>query len=305
MSLGRDDAHDVKSFHSYLQESRSIIALVGAGLSASSGLAVFTGADGLWENQDPFSLATPEAFRSDAARVWRFYDRRRHEALQAQPNAAHFALAEASRQLPGFITMNQNIDGLSERADHPGSQLLALHGSLFEVQCTNTQSCEYWREDFTYSIVSMDSLSVEREHTPTQTQDTICPDPEISRPDCQLQGLPNCPRCNSILRPGVVWFGERLKDEVLLRIRHSFSQPEKIDLMLVIGTAAQVMPAAGYIDVARARGARLCFVNTDRNTGTGGNLQNGDWFFEGDAAVIVPILLEPVTSQGSRPHIPS
>ena len=63
--------------------------------------------------------------------------------------------------------------------------------------------------------------------------------------------------------------------------------------MLVIGTSAEAYPAAGYINVARARGARLCIVNIDRNVRLRAELQEGDWFFEGDASMVVPMLLEP------------
>ena len=103
---------DIESFTAHLQSSKRILALLGAGLSASSGLPTFRGAGGLWRTHDAISLATPEAFARDPGLVWQFYSYRRHMALKAQPNRAHFALAELARKHPGFIALSQNVDGM-------------------------------------------------------------------------------------------------------------------------------------------------------------------------------------------------
>ena len=102
---------DRESFTQHLQKSYRILALCGAGLSASSGLPTFRGAGGLWRNHDAVSLATPEAFDEDPALVWRFYSYRRHMALNTKPNPAHYALAELARRRPEFVTLSQNVDG--------------------------------------------------------------------------------------------------------------------------------------------------------------------------------------------------
>lgn len=65
-----------------------------------------------------------------------------------------------------------------------------------------------------------------------------------------------------------------------------------VDLMLVIGTSAKVYPAAGYIDRARSRGARVAVVNMDLNDVGASGLMPGDWFFHGDAGTIVPEILK-------------
>jgi NAD+-dependent protein deacetylase sirtuin 5 len=88
-----------------------VLALCGAGLSASSGLPTFRGAGGLWRTHDATELATPQAFDCDPALVWQFYSYRRHMALGVQPNPGHQALAKLAREMPGFITLTQNVDG--------------------------------------------------------------------------------------------------------------------------------------------------------------------------------------------------
>lgn len=104
---------DMESFSAHLQGSKRILALLGAGLSASSGLPTFRGAGGLWRTHDATTLATPEAFNADPGLVWQFYSYRRHMSLQAQPNKAHMALAELARKNHGFMTLSQNVDGNS------------------------------------------------------------------------------------------------------------------------------------------------------------------------------------------------
>jgi NAD+-dependent protein deacetylase sirtuin 5 len=105
------DEEGIASFHEHLQKSRRVVALLGAGLSASSGLPTFRSKGGLWRNYDCTSLATPQAFLRDPALVWQFYCYRRHMALQASPNAAHDALAKLAQRLPEFVTLSQNVDG--------------------------------------------------------------------------------------------------------------------------------------------------------------------------------------------------
>ena len=71
----------------------------------------------------------------------------------------------------------------------------------------------------------------------------------------------------------------------------------KTDLIMVIGTSAKVYPAAGYIDEARDKGARVCVVNMDTNDAPASGWAKGDWLFQGDAATIVPELLKPVIGE--------
>lgn len=105
------DPRQVESFSAHLKTSTRVLALLGAGLSAASGLPTFRGAGGLWRTYDAISLATPHAFHRDPGLVWQFYSYRRHMALNARPNKAHFALAELAKRKEQFITLSQNVDG--------------------------------------------------------------------------------------------------------------------------------------------------------------------------------------------------
>ena len=102
---------NLHDFTEHLQKSTNILALCGAGLSAASGLPTFRGVGGLWRRYDATDLATTEAFARDPVLVWHFYNHRRHMALNAQPNPAHYALAELARRKSNFMTLTQNVDG--------------------------------------------------------------------------------------------------------------------------------------------------------------------------------------------------
>jgi len=293
---------DVASFVQHLQSSKRIVALLGAGISASSGLPTFRGAGGLWRTFDATMLATPQAFQQDPGLSWQFYSYRRHMALNAKPNRAHLALAELARRNPDFITLSQNVDGLSPRAGHPATQLKLLHGNLFDVKCWDEDGCGYSRKnDFTDPIVpalalpagnpdsDLKAAAEKKKHALLRGADIS--DISVEIPQLKREDLPQCPSCKkNLLRPGVVWFGESLPEAVMSEVDEFFSKREKIDLMLVIGTSAKVYPAAGYTNFARANGARVAVINMDREDAQ--ELTRNDWFFGGDAAVILPDILK-------------
>ncbi|KEQ60145.1 NAD-dependent deacetylase sirtuin-5 [Aureobasidium melanogenum CBS 110374] len=296
---------DIESFTAHLQSSKRILALLGAGLSASSGLPTFRGAGGLWRTHDATSLATPEAFARDPALVWQFYSYRRHMALKASPNRAHLALAELATKHPGFLALSQNVDGLSQRARHPPEKLQLLHGSLFNVKCTSFY-CSYHAQNFTDPIVPALKIPLDESDPTTKearhAKELDIADAQVHLPSVQVSDLPKCPECHEgLLRPGVVWFGESLPSKVLNTVDKFISDSWKIDLIMVIGTSASVYPAAAYVDDARAKGARVAVINADRADEPAGGLRDNDWFFEGDAAQIVPDILKSVIGEIEQP----
>ncbi|TAQ89358.1 hypothetical protein B7494_g2358 [Chlorociboria aeruginascens] len=258
----------------------------------------------MWRNYQATTLATPEAFKRDPGLVWLFYSYRRHMALQAQPNSGHFALAElARRKGEGFWCLTQNIDGLSQRAHHPPSSLKLLHGSLFTIKCAD-QTCNYTdQSNFSdpiapcLTITSPDPSSDTRLAASSNSMSARIAymDPNKSTTSIPISELPHCPSCQTgLLRPGVVWFGEPLPEDTLDEIDEWIFK-DKIDIVLVIGTTATVYPAASYVNVARAQGARVVVVNMDvEDLGATGSLGARDFLFQGDAAELLPKLFENV-----------
>jgi NAD+-dependent protein deacetylase sirtuin 5 len=117
-------------------------------------------------------------------------------------------------------------------------------------------------------------------------------DPRVPTPKIGREDLPQCTKCKEgLLRPGVVWFGEGLDSDMLDGIDDWISKG-KVDLMLVVGTAAAVYPAAGYTRTAKLAGAVVAVVNPDKDSMAG--LTSEDFFFQGNAADILPQLFEGV-----------
>ncbi|KAF1980849.1 DHS-like NAD/FAD-binding domain-containing protein [Aulographum hederae CBS 113979] len=294
---------DIDSFYQALKSSNRILALCGAGLSAASGLPTFRGAGGLWRTHDAMSLATPEAFAVDPGLVWQFYSYRRHMALKADPNRAHFALAELAKR-KDFLCISQNVDGLSQRANHPSSSLKLIHGSLFDVKCTDFY-CTHTEANFTDPIVPALEIPTidDREIDPTSNttrEEVDISDINVKLTDVPVKDLPHCPTCETgLLRPGVVWFGEALPSATMDSIEDFLSSGPKVDIMLVIGTSATVHPAAGYIEAARYKGARIAVINMEDEAAhrSGLDFDRGDWFFRGDAAKVVPEILKEVIGE--------
>lgn len=112
---------------------KKIVVLSGAGISAESGLKTFRDAGGLWHNHRIEEVATPEAWERNPELVMDFYNQRRKQLYEVEPNAAHFALAGLERDFDVEI-VTQNVDDLHERAG--SSKVLHLHGELKKVRST-------------------------------------------------------------------------------------------------------------------------------------------------------------------------
>ncbi|KAI4868397.1 DHS-like NAD/FAD-binding domain-containing protein [Hypoxylon rubiginosum] len=278
----------VDEFKELVSSGNRILALCGAGLSAASGLPTFRGAGGLWRNHEATSLATPDAFEADPSLVWLFYAWRRHMALKAQPNRGHYALAELAKKKDNFLCLTQNVDGLSPRAGHPESKLRLLHGSILDNKCFN--GCGYVDRNNLSDPVCPALAPAAEDYPPDQTLPLL--DPFVPIPPINVADLPHCPSCRTgLLRPGVVWFGEPLDSLMIMEVENWIMRGP-IDIMLVVGTAATVYPAAGYTRKAQRRGAVVAVVNPDPDSAAG--LSQNDFFFQGDAAQVLPQLFEGV-----------
>ena len=119
---------------------KKIVVLSGAGISAESGLKTFRDSDGLWEGYNVTDVATPRAWKKDPALVLEFYNQRRKNVLDAQPNAAHFGLAKLQDDFDVTI-ITQNIDDLHERAG--SKKIVHLHGEIFKMRSEFDESLVY------------------------------------------------------------------------------------------------------------------------------------------------------------------
>lgn len=126
---------------------KKCVVLTGAGISAESGLQTFRDSGGLWEGYRVEDVCTPEAFARSPQTVIDFYNARRRAAAAAEPNAAHFALADLERAYDVQI-ITQNVDDLHERAG--SGKVLHLHGELNKLRSTvDENEILPWRGDQT------------------------------------------------------------------------------------------------------------------------------------------------------------
>jgi NAD-dependent deacetylase len=202
-----------------------VLVLTGAGVSAESGIPTFRGNDGYWRNLDPTKLATPEAFARDPQLVWDWYRERRKRIRNAQPNAAHEAIARLARHNE-FLLVTQNVDDLHARAGIPAQKMVRIHGDIFVTRCSR---CEYERNAY------------EQE---------------------QEQGPPKCPDCHAFMRPGVVWFGEQLSQNELERVE-IFLDAGACDVVMVAGTTATFGYIIDWALRGSRYGAELIEVNPE------------------------------------------
>jgi NAD-dependent deacetylase len=209
----------------------NLVILTGAGISAESGVPTFRASDGLWEGHRIEEVATPEGFAANPALVQEFYNKRRRQLAEVQPNLAHHALAELAARWEGdFLLVTQNVDDLHDRAHAlqlpgPGFELIHMHGELLKAHCTATGS-----------VID-------------------CPGDLDPRHDSPFSP-------DGWLRPHIVWFGE-----MPLRMERIDAAVAEADLFVSIGTSGAVYPAAGFVQDARRAGARTIEINLEPSQG--------------------------------------
>lgn len=164
----------IEKAQDYLNNAQKVACFSGAGLSAESGVATFRDSEthALWKQVDPMQMASPEGFAANPQQVIDWYNWRREQLAQVQPNPGHLALARQSN----MVQITQNVDDLLERAGLPEDRILHLHGTITKDHCNH---CFYQE-------------AVELAAAPAYR----------SCPSCSVGDM----------RPSVVWFGEALPD---------------------------------------------------------------------------------------------
>ncbi|OPX33964.1 NAD-dependent protein deacylase [candidate division KSB1 bacterium 4484_188] len=228
-----------------LSVAYNVVVLTGAGVSAASGVPTFRGEGGLWKKFRPQELANFEAFSRNPELVWEWYDWRRKLIKNVRPNLAHYALVDLEKRFHDFFLITQNVDNLHQKA---GSQkVIELHGNIMRNKCANCG------EPYTGEI----SLK---------------------------GGIPSCKKCNGLIRPDVVWFGEMLPKHEILKAQEVSMGCE---VFFSIGTSSLVEPAASLPFMAKGNGAYVVEINTDTTPLT----DAADELLAGPADKILPDLI--------------
>ncbi|HPC47251.1 MAG TPA: NAD-dependent deacylase [Deltaproteobacteria bacterium] len=258
-----------------LVHARHAVVLTGAGISTESGVPDFRSPGGIWERYDP-SLFFLARFLAEPDVVWRclieMHSSGAMSLWEAQPNKGHLALAELEGMGIVKVVITQNVDNLHQKA---GSvNVIEFHGNMLNFRCLAC-GCTIGYEDLLQRL----------EMTPS---------------------LPPTCGCGGILKPDAVFFGEAIPQHAL---KESFRHAQECDLMLVIGTSAQIEPAAslplvakGLYPVFRGMGAGFSKIGThvveiNRET-TPLTRDVSDFIILGSAGDILWSILERVRAKG-------
>lgn len=206
-----------------------VTVLTGAGISTGSGIPDFRGPEGTWtrhpEQADLLEIDRhvndPQVRRSG----WMMWHQ--HPAWAAEPSPAHRALVDLERAGMLEALLTQNFDALHQRAGHDPSLVVELHGSLRTTSCLRCGA----RQATTAVLERL-----------------------------ERDGDPRCPDCDGVLKPDVVYFGERLPDEALGR---AVAAAQDADVFVAIGSTLTVQPVAGLTGLAAEHGAEVIVVNAE------------------------------------------
>ena len=191
---------------------KKIVVLTGAGMSAESGISTFRGGNGLWDEYPVEQVATPEGYRANPSLVLEFYNTRRRQLLEVEPNEGHKLLAGLESEFDVTV-VTQNVDNLHERAG--STNVIHLHGELMKV-CSS-------REPYNERYIK-----------------TLSPD------EVEVK-LGNLAPDGSQFRPFIVWFGEAVP-----KIEDAIAALAGVDIFIIIGTSLNVYPAAGLLNYVPA-----------------------------------------------------
>ncbi|TLS25868.1 hypothetical protein PpBr36_07259 [Pyricularia pennisetigena] len=286
-----------------------MLAILGAGLAAPSGLPTMRGPGGLWQRKT--AAGSESTSKIDLEMVWLYYAWRHHLAAGASPNAAHKALARLARHChhqsssssaaaapptnkgepaasspPSLelMCLNLSLDDLLVRAGYPPESLRSAFGSNMALVCSDTAACSAVRRTSTTDR-PCPSLVSEGDEPPRWLTD-----PTLPVPDLEPSRFPHCAACGKhLVRPSVQPNRQALAD-----VDEFVARKPAVDVALVVGTAAVLPPAPRYLHETMRRGAVVVVVNPDPSVAEA--LRDEDFFFQGDAAEILPRLFDKVVS---------
>jgi len=223
-------ANQIQTASAWVDESRRVVALTGAGISTDSGIPDFRGPQGVWtKNPKAEKLSDIRYYMTDPeVRRLAWQQRVAHPAWQARPNAGHQALVslEKSGRLHALVT--QNIDGLHQAAGNSPEKVVEVHGTMHKVVCMR---CD-WRGPMQ---ATLDRVRAGEED-------------------------PACRSCGGILKSATISFGQALIPEVIDR---ALRAAQEADLLLAIGTSLNVYPVAGAVPLAKSTGAKIVILNAE------------------------------------------
>ncbi len=234
----------IKQSAKLIQNSNYAVVFTGAGMSVESGIPPFRGSNGLWSKYNPIVLDI-DYFYSNTLEAWKVIRELFYDFFgKAKPNEGHKVIAKWEEM--GLIksVITQNIDNLHQEA---GSKIVyEFHGTANKLVCTKCGK-KYPSHEIDLSKIP-----------------------------------PKCQKCNGLLKPDFIFFGEGIPFEAN---GNSFAAAEKCDVFIMIGTTGEVMPASMLPHTAKKQGAKIIEINPEPSNFT---YMLTDIHLKGKAGEILP-----------------
>jgi NAD-dependent deacetylase len=238
-----------------LNQAQYAVAFTGAGISVESGIPTFRGKDGIWNRYDPISLDLTY-FYKHPQEAWGVIKEIFYDMFgAAHPNPAHLGLAQLEQQGRLKAVITQNIDNLHQEAGN--TDVIEYHGTCANLICTQCGK----------KVPAQESLL------------TTLP--------------PRCKKCNGVLKPDFVFFGELIPPQAQER---SWDLMQRADLVLIIGTIGEVMPACQLPSIAKANGATILEINPEPSAFT---WRTTDLYLPMQAGQAMPLIMQALKNQNS------
>ena len=223
------DGEVIEKVVALLRKANSILFITGAGISADSGLPIYRGIGGLYDDRDteediPIEVAlSGEMILERPELTWKYISQIESACRGAKHNRAHETIAEMERHFERVWILTQNVDGFHRSAG--SDNVIDIHGDVHSLECT---SC-----DFTDTVEDYSGLEIP----------------------------PHCPRCAALIRPKVVLFGEMLPIDKVQELHAQLSRG--FDLVFTIGTTSVFPYIAQPVINARMSGVPTVEINPD------------------------------------------
>ncbi|MFX1257819.1 MAG: NAD-dependent protein deacylase [Promethearchaeota archaeon] len=226
----------------WISDSEYLVAFTGAGISVESGIPPFRGKNGLWKKYNPKFLDT-NYFLAYPKESWILIKEIFYDFFgRAKPNDAHYILAEMEKHNYIKAIITQNIDNLHQLAG--SKNVLEFHGTSRTLTCLNCNN-KYNSEKLIETLP------------------------------------PYCPKCNGLLKPDFVFFGEPIPETVH---NYSIKEASLADLFILIGTTGEIMPASMIPFIAKKNGAKFIEINVEKSRYTESIV---DIYLQGKASIIL------------------
>ena len=205
----------------YIRNSKHLVAFTGAGISVESGIPPFRGDDGIWSKYDPAILEL-NTYLEKPETVWPVIRQLFYNYFSdASPNNGHLALAELEQKKLLKAVITQNIDNLHQEAGN--TEVIEFHGNSKTFVCTHNSN----------HVATVGQVDFE---TP----------------------FPQCPDCGNLTKPSFIFFGELIPREAFIK---SEQHAQQCDVMIIVGSTGEVVPAANIPWMAKRNGTIIIEVN--------------------------------------------